>query len=208
MSVPVFEPPDPAERYTVYVLRDNNMKRRYSAWEALQLIQMGYKVRRDQYFQHDYVYVIESPSESENENPVKEDEPGEIRPEYLGPMEPRYPCREIPTRHCPAALGSQCPAGPCARYDLTDDSVWLPEIGAGRYGEPEPEWHKGCTWCWRRIWHLIRETSISNSNNCPHQYTQEIDLIQGDMYGCKVVRCYDCGREIDSHRRIYGCPLG
>lgn len=21
-------------------------------------------------------------------------------------------------------------------------------------GQHEPDWHKGCTWCWRTIWHM------------------------------------------------------
>lgn len=52
-----------------------------------------------------------------------------IRPAFHGPMEPVYPCREMSTRHCPAIYGEVCGDDePCARYESTDETPWLPEL--------------------------------------------------------------------------------
>lgn len=57
-----------------------------------------------------------------------------IRPRYNGPMKPVHPCREMPTRHCPASYDAVCGDRPCARYEAEDENVWLPEIiGDPRY---------------------------------------------------------------------------
>ena len=51
-----------------------------------------------------------------------------LRPSYTGPMRPAHPCREIPTRHCPAIYDDVCGDRPCARYEAEDPEPWLPEI--------------------------------------------------------------------------------
>lgn len=53
-----------------------------------------------------------------------------VEPFYNGPMDPRYPCRILPTRHCPAIWNALCPApGPCARFESEDEAPWRPEHG-------------------------------------------------------------------------------
>lgn len=52
-------------------------------------------------------------------------------PRYEGPMRPVFPCREMPTRHCPASYGEICGDDrPCARYESEDETPWLPELYA------------------------------------------------------------------------------
>lgn len=51
-----------------------------------------------------------------------------VVPEYLAPMEPRYPCRQLETRHCPASYNGLCGDRPCARYESEDEAPWLPEL--------------------------------------------------------------------------------
>ena len=60
-----------------------------------------------------------------------------ITAEYRAPMEPRWPCREMTTRHCPAIyehvengvrVGGCGDDRPCARYESEDETPWLPEI--------------------------------------------------------------------------------
>ncbi|SCL39231.1 hypothetical protein GA0074692_5288 [Micromonospora pallida] len=36
----------------------------------------------------------------------------------------------------------------------------------------------------------------------------EVALTTDCAYGCKVLRCRDCGGEQVSHRAVYGCPVG
>lgn len=47
---------------------------------------------------------------------------------YRGPMDPEYPCREMPTRHCPALYEGVCGERPCARFQSEDETPWLPEL--------------------------------------------------------------------------------
>ena len=63
-------------------------------------------------------------------------------PQYHDHFEPVYPCRVMPTRHCPAMFESTCDnfeyheppiatdAGtyPCARYESDEEWPWLPEV--------------------------------------------------------------------------------
>jgi len=57
--------------------------------------------------------------------------PIDLEPPYRGPLDPVYPCRHAPTRHCPVVLNAQC-SDVCARFnDLPDEEarrLWLPEI--------------------------------------------------------------------------------
>ena len=53
---------------------------------------------------------------------------GVIKPELHGPMDPVHPCRQMPTRHCPAIYQDICGDRPCARYESRDETPWLPEI--------------------------------------------------------------------------------
>lgn len=55
-----------------------------------------------------------------------------IKPEYLARFEPVHPCRQMPTRHCPATYNNVCGDRPCARFEAQDETPWLPEIEAGR----------------------------------------------------------------------------
>lgn len=50
------------------------------------------------------------------------------RPEYYEPFRPRYPCRFMETRHCPAIYGDVCGDLPCARYENDDETPWLGEL--------------------------------------------------------------------------------
>jgi len=54
-----------------------------------------------------------------------------LEAEYHDYMEPVYPCRVMPTRHCPAVYGGTCNDRfkPCARFESEDETPWLPEIG-------------------------------------------------------------------------------
>lgn len=60
-----------------------------------------------------------------------------MRATYRGPMEPAYPCRVMPTRHCPAIfehIQHGVPVGgckaeePCARYESEEEWPWLVEL--------------------------------------------------------------------------------
>ena len=51
-----------------------------------------------------------------------------IEPRYHARFEPVYPCREMPTRHCPAVYDAVCGVRPCARFESRDESPWAPEI--------------------------------------------------------------------------------
>lgn len=56
---------------------------------------------------------------------------GPVEPQFIGPMQPVYPCREMATRHCPAMYGTVCGERLCARFESEDDqSMWLPEVAA------------------------------------------------------------------------------
>ncbi len=44
-------------------------------------------------------------------------------------MNPEFPCREMPTRHCPAVYHGVCGDGRlCARFESSDETPWWPEI--------------------------------------------------------------------------------
>jgi len=51
-----------------------------------------------------------------------------LEPVYDEAFEPRFPCRVMPTRHCPAVYGSVCGGRPCARYEANDERPWWPEV--------------------------------------------------------------------------------
>lgn len=51
-----------------------------------------------------------------------------VRPVYDTPTDPVYPCRVMPTRHCPVVYDDVCGARPCARYESDDEEPWLPEL--------------------------------------------------------------------------------
>lgn len=57
------------------------------------------------------------------------------KPVYLGYLKPRDPCREMPTRHCPAVYGEPCGERPCARYHSDDEAPWLAEIACPMCGQ-------------------------------------------------------------------------
>lgn len=48
---------------------------------------------------------------------------------YRRPLEPVFPCREMPTRHCPAVYGDVCGDRPCARFDSNDPTPWRGDPG-------------------------------------------------------------------------------
>jgi len=48
---------------------------------------------------------------------------------YVGQFEPAHPCRQMPTRHCPASYGTVCGDRPCARHESEDPTPWYPELG-------------------------------------------------------------------------------
>lgn len=49
-------------------------------------------------------------------------------PRFYGSMDPVHPCREMPTRHCPAIYQSVCGDRPCARFESEDETPWIPEL--------------------------------------------------------------------------------
>lgn len=50
---------------------------------------------------------------------------------YHDVFEPVHPCREMPTRHCPAVYKDVCGSSrPCARFESWDETPWRPEIEA------------------------------------------------------------------------------
>lgn len=51
-----------------------------------------------------------------------------MEPQYYVRFEPVYPCREMPTRHCPAVYVGVCGDRPCARFESDDETPWLPEL--------------------------------------------------------------------------------
>lgn len=54
----------------------------------------------------------------------------EVWAKYHGPMEPVHPCREMPTRHCPASYDAVCGERPCARFESTDPEPWQVDVSA------------------------------------------------------------------------------
>jgi hypothetical protein len=54
----------------------------------------------------------------------------QVVPLFTGPMDPVFPCREMPTRHCPAVYAAVCGDRPCARFESEDETPWLHEIVA------------------------------------------------------------------------------
>lgn len=60
-----------------------------------------------------------------------------VRPKYHAMMEPVFPCREMPTRHCPAVFDDVCPPlAACARFESDDARPWLPELRPHAAGTP------------------------------------------------------------------------
>lgn len=57
-----------------------------------------------------------------------------LRAPYNRRFEPRYPCREMPTRHCPVSYDNVCGDRPCARFESSDEAPWLADIDIGRDG--------------------------------------------------------------------------
>jgi hypothetical protein len=51
-----------------------------------------------------------------------------LKPEYIKRYEPKYPCRIMEIRHCPAIYKSICGDSPCARFESEDETPWVPEI--------------------------------------------------------------------------------
>lgn len=51
-------------------------------------------------------------------------------PQYLAWLRPLHPCRQLPTRHCPAVFEGVCGDRPCARYESDDASPWAAELDA------------------------------------------------------------------------------
>lgn len=49
-------------------------------------------------------------------------------PLYVGRNEPAFPCRVMPTRHCPVVYAARCGDRPCARYESDDPAPWVPEL--------------------------------------------------------------------------------
>lgn len=59
-----------------------------------------------------------------------------LKPMY-GADGPRYPCRQMPTRHCPAVYDDECgELRPCARFESHDPEPWYPETEEGGPEEP------------------------------------------------------------------------
>lgn len=54
---------------------------------------------------------------------------GMLAAEYEAEMQPIQPCREMPTRHCPATYEGVCGDRPCARFESDDETPWLLEVG-------------------------------------------------------------------------------
>lgn len=50
---------------------------------------------------------------------------------------PEFPCREMPTRHCPAGYGDVCGPRPCARYESEDESPWRAELRMIHAADPD-----------------------------------------------------------------------
>jgi hypothetical protein len=44
-------------------------------------------------------------------------------------FEPDHPCREMPTRACPALYEGVCGERLCARFESDDETPWLLELG-------------------------------------------------------------------------------
>lgn len=43
-------------------------------------------------------------------------------------FEHEFPCRLIPTRHCPKVYKDVCGDRPCARLESDDETPWIPEV--------------------------------------------------------------------------------
>lgn len=43
-------------------------------------------------------------------------------------MKTKFPCREMPTRHCPLVFEEPCGSRVCARFESDDETPWLPEL--------------------------------------------------------------------------------
>lgn len=67
------------------------------------------------------------------------------RAEFRAAFEPVYPCRRMPTRHCPAVYHAVCGSRPCARFEAVPSDIkeaWLAEL-AGMVPPDAP-----ATWWW------------------------------------------------------------
>jgi hypothetical protein len=60
-----------------------------------------------------------------------------FKAEYLGPMGPLHPCREMPTRHCPAVYDDVCGERPCARFEAELDEPWRAEARSFECGRSD-----------------------------------------------------------------------
>lgn len=55
---------------------------------------------------------------------------------------------------------------------------------------------------------MVMETfELDLDDHSCNTWSIEVDTIDCG-YCCKVMRCEKCGKEFDSHRKIYGCPQG
>lgn len=43
----------------------------------------------------------------------------------MGLIDPKHPCRVMPTRGCPPNYGEVCGGRPCARFESDDEAPWL-----------------------------------------------------------------------------------
>lgn len=101
---------------------------------------------------------------------------------------------------------------------LDAELAWLDAeltlLNAAERGSPEPLDRRRVRRAEARV---IRESFAfvasaipvrADPHMCKSWRWTEVGMTDDCKYGCKVIRCSDCGTEQVEHRSIYGCPLG
>ncbi|MFI6824156.1 DUF6284 family protein [Micromonospora sp. NPDC050187] len=91
-----------------------------------------------------------------------------------------------------------------AEFDLLDAEISL--IYAEDHGGPT-------ALDWRRVRRAESRVTRTAAELTARQREHvcrlvEVGLTTDCAYGCKILRCPNCGREQVSHRAVYGCPDG
>lgn len=62
-------------------------------------------------------------------------------------------------------------------------------------------------WCELHYMNVPLRLTVPGPHNC-NAWAVEVGLATSCSYGCKVIRCEQCGAMTESHRAVYGCSIG
>lgn len=62
-------------------------------------------------------------------------------------------------------------------------------------------------WCELHYMNAPLRLTAPGPHNCD-AWVVEVGLATSCSYGCKVIKCAQCGAMTESHRAVYGCPNG